>query len=172
MWHRIALVALVLAASSAGAAGPQLALQAARSTESGETDVLRLLYRHRLPAAAWWSPSHLQLGAGAWRVPDLRGRTRRLDLSATPVWRAQGAWAYAEAGLGAYLLSHTINNDTHRLPSSLQFGSHVGVGLRLGRSGTLGIALQHLSNAGLKQPNGGIDLVLVQYTVSTGTPNW
>jgi hypothetical protein len=28
----------------------------------------------------------------------------------------------------------------------------------------VGVALQHLSNAGLKQPNGGIDLVLVQYT--------
>ena len=48
-------------------------------------------------------------------------------------------------------------------PSSFQFGSHVGVGMRLGEAGSLGIALQHLSNAGLKQPNGGIDLVLLQY---------
>lgn len=46
----------------------------------------------------------------------------------------------------------------------------MGAGVRVGRFGGLGIAIQHLSNAGLKEPNGGIDLVLVQYTVSTGTP--
>jgi hypothetical protein len=77
---------------------------------------------------------------------------------------------YVEAGIGGYLLSKTINSPEHRLPSSFQFGSHIGAGVRLGE-GTIGIALQHLSNAGLKQPNGGIDLILVQYTVSTGTPN-
>jgi hypothetical protein len=40
----------------------------------------------------------------------------------------------------------------------------VGAGLRIGAWGeaaTLGIALQHLSNAGIKQPNGGVNFVLV-----------
>jgi hypothetical protein len=45
------------------------------------------------------------------------------------------------------------------------------VAFRLGKNHTLGIALQHLSNVGIKQPDGGIDLVLVQYTVVTGTPS-
>ena len=57
------------------------------------------------------------------------------------------------------------------MPSAFEFGSHVGAGFSLARNHTLGIGLQHLSNAGIKQPNGGIDLVLIQYTVSTGTPN-
>jgi hypothetical protein len=97
-------------------------------------------------------------------VPDLAGTTQRFDASATSVWRADSARSYVEAGFGVYLLSHTINNDTTHLPTSLQFGSHVGAGLRIGAWGeaaTLGIALQHLSNAGIKQPNGGVNFVLV-----------
>jgi lipid A 3-O-deacylase len=168
MWSRWLIAILVLAAAAAHAGEGEWGLVAGRSTESGETDVARLLYRQRLPGSAWWAPTHLQLGAGAWRVPDFRGRTRRFDLNATPVWRSDTGWGYVEAGLGAYLLSHTINNETHRLPSSFQFGSHVGVGFRLGRASSLGIAVQHLSNAGLKQPNGGIDLILLQYTLATG----
>ena len=46
---------------------------------------------------------------------------------------------------------------------ALQFGSHVGMGLRLGapRQASVGVALQHLSNAGIKQPNGGINFYLL-----------
>jgi lipid A 3-O-deacylase len=166
-----ALLALILFVSqlSVAAAG-ELGLVFGRSTESDETDIVRLTYRHPLAAKEWWMPNHLQFGGSLWRVPDIRGTNQRLDLNVTPVWRSMNSWGYVEAGIGGYLLSKTINSPTHRLPSSFQFGSHLGVGVRLGE-GTIGIALQHLSNAGLKQPNGGIDLILVQYTVSTGTPN-
>ena len=112
-------------------------------------------------------PSHAQLGASVWRVPDIRGTTRRFDLNATAIWRSERRWGklggYLEAGFGGYLLSKAINNDENRVPSAFEFGSHVGIGMRLG-PGTLGLGLQHLSNAGIKQPNGGIDLVLVQYS--------
>ena len=170
MWPRWLIAALLLSVAAAQAGEGEWAFAAGRSTESGETDVARLLYRQPLPASAWWAPTHLQLGAGVWRVPDFRGRTRRFDLNATPVWRSETGWGFVEAGLGAYLLSHTINNATHRLPSSFQFGSHAGVALRLGRGSSVGIAVQHLSNAGLKQPNGGIDLILLQYTLVAGPP--
>jgi len=167
-----AIGALIFFIAQVGlAAEPELAAAFGRGTESGETDVVRLAYRQPLKDnGAWWMPSHLQLGASLWRVPDIRGSTRRFDLNATPVWRSGTSWGYVEAGFGGYLLSKTINNDENRLPSSFQFGSHLGAGFRLGEKQTLGIALQHLSNAGIKQPNGGIDLILVQYTVSTGTP--
>jgi hypothetical protein len=167
---RALVLTLALLAAPATAAEPQLGLLAARGTESKETDVVRLFYRHPLPAREeWWMPTHGQVGASAWRVPDIRGTTRRLDLNATAIWRAPRAWGYFEAGFGGYLLSKTINNAENRLPSSWQFGSHIAIGINVG-PGALGLGLQHLSNAGLKQPNGGIDLVLLQYTVSTGTP--
>jgi hypothetical protein len=167
---RAIIVLLFLISPLSVAAAGELGLVFGRSTESDETDIVRLTYRHRLAAKDWWMPTHLQLGASVWRVPDVRGTNQRFDLNATPVWQARNSWAYVEAGIGPYLLSKTINSPTHRLPSSFQFGSHVGMGLRLGKDATLGIAFQHLSNAGIKQPNGGIDLILLQYTVSTGTP--
>jgi hypothetical protein len=171
------IAAMVLALPvSAFAAEPQWIAAFGRGTDSAETDIARLAYRHPLPEkGAWWMPTHAQLGASVWRVPDIAGTTRRLDLNATAIWRAERQWerfgGYWEAGFGPYLLSQTINNEDTRMPSSLEFGSHLGIGFRLAKDHTLGIGLQHLSNAGIKQPNGGINLLLLQYTVSTGTPN-
>ena len=154
------------------AADPQWIAAFGRGTESADADIVRLAYRYPLKDNGdWWKPSHAQLGASVWRVPDIRGTTRRFDLNATAIWRAERGWGYYEAGFGGYLLSKTINNDDTRVPSAFEFGSHIGIGFRLARNHTLGIGLQHLSNAGIKQPNGGIDLLLLQYTVSTGTPN-
>jgi hypothetical protein len=158
---------LLAAATGANAAQPELGLTVGRGTNSHDTDIVRLTYRRPLSgdaaAAPWWRPQYLQFGASVWRVPDLGGTTRRFDASVTPVWRKEIGQGYLEAGIGAYLLSHTINNDTNRLPSALQFGSHLGTGLRLGatRQASVGVALQHLSNAGIKQPNGGINFYLL-----------
>lgn len=163
---RCLLILISLVSSAASAAEAQWIATFGRSTESNETDIVRLGYRYPLPPRdAWWMPTHVQLGASVWRVPDIRGETRRFDLNATSIWRSEKPWGYFEAGFGGYLLSKTINSDEHRLPSAFEFGSHVGIGLNLG-PGTLGLGLQHLSNAGIKQPNGGIDLVLLQYTLS------
>ena len=163
---RAALLILLLAWSPLGtAAEPQWIAAFGRATESQETDIVRLAYRHPLPnSEAWWRPTHVQLGASVWQVPDIRGSTRRLDLNATAIWRNERPWGYLEAGFGGYLLSKTINNPDTRVPSAFEFGSHIGIGFSLAKNHAVGVALQHLSNAGLKQPNGGIDLVLVQYT--------
>jgi len=163
---RAILVAVLWSATGAWAADAQWVAFFGRATESQETDVARLGYRLPLrESEAWWMPTHAQLGASVWQVPDIRGTTRRFDVNATSIWRNEKPWGYWEAGFGGYLLSKTINNDENRLPSSFQFGSHIGVGMKLG-PGTLGVGLQHLSNAGIKQPNGGIDLLFVQYTLS------
>jgi hypothetical protein len=172
-WRRLAVVLLAAgAASPAPAAQPELGLAVGRATDSDDTDILRLLYRRPLAGDAsaaqpWWRPQQLQLAASVWRVPDLGGITRRFDVSVTPVWRKETSSGYLEAGIGAYLLSSTINNQTNRLPSALQFGSHVGTGVRFGesRQASAGIAFQHLSNAGIKQPNGGINFYLLTFSV-------
>ena len=159
---------LLASAGSVLAAEPEVGISVARAFGSQDTDVLRLTYRSPLAprdGARWW-PQQLQLGASVWRVPDLGGITRRFDVNVTPVWRSETAFGgaakgYVEAGLGAYLLSHTINNDTNRLPTSLEFGSHLGVGLQLDPRLSVGLAVQHISNAGIKQPNGGINLYML-----------
>jgi hypothetical protein len=159
---------LLASASSVLAAEPEWGLSVARSFDTHETDILRLTYRRPLEpreGTRWW-PQQLQFGASVWRVPDLGGVTRRFDVNVTPVWRTETAFGgaakgYVEAGLGVYLLSHSIHNDTNRLPSALEFGSHLGVGLQLDPRLSVGLAVQHISNAGIKQPNGGINLYML-----------
>ena len=165
---RAVLIALLLfACGPLAAADRQWIAVFGRGTESDETDIFRLAYRHPLKEnGAWWKPSHVQFGASSWHVPDVRGHTERLDLNVSAIWRGDKPWGYWEAGFGGYLLSKTINNDENRLPSAFEFGSHIGAGFRLAKDHTIGVAIQHLSNAGLKQPNGGIDVVLLQYTLS------
>ncbi len=165
---RLLFTILLWTASHTLAADAQWIAAFGRAAESQETDIVRLAYRHPLPERdAWWMPTHAQFGGSLWRVPDIRGSTRRLDLNATAIWRNQRPWGYLEAGFGGYLLSKTINNQDTRMPSAFEFGSHLGFGFALTKTQSVGIALQHLSNAGIKQPNGGIDLLLVQYTRST-----
>jgi hypothetical protein len=158
---RLAGLVLLCAAPFCVAAG-EFGLSAGRATDSQDTDVVRLTYRRALSAdgRAWWWPQQVQVGFGIWRLPDLGGRTRRYDASVTPVWRAETRFGYVEGGIGAYVLSHTINNRIHRLPTALQFGSHLGVGVALGEAGSIGLAVQHLSNAGIKEPNGGINFYM------------
>jgi hypothetical protein len=167
----VVLSGMAFIGASAFAGEPEIGMVAGRADRSDETEVVRLHYRQALDSEAsrkrWW-PEQLQYAIGIWRVPDLRGETRRFDFSVTPVWRGESALGnalrgYVEAGIGAYLLSRTIKSDTNRLPSALQFGSHLGAGVAFGekREGRLGVAIQHLSNAGLKEPNGGINLYLV-----------
>ena len=156
------LVMLFLLSHSAFAASGEWGLAFGRAAEDGDADVVRLTYRHALKDnGAWWMPSHLQLGTSVWRVPDIRGSTRRFDVNATPIWRHDIGRAYVEAGLGLYFLTKTINNSDTRVPSSLEFGSHIGTGVYLAKDFSVGLAVQHLSNAGIKQPNGGINLWLI-----------
>lgn len=148
----------------AAAAEPELGLSFGRATNSRETDVARLSYRRALKAdSGWWWPQQVQLGVGVWRVPEPEGRTRGYEASVTPIWRRENSTGYLEGGIGAYLLN-TINNGKHRLPSSFEFGSHVGAGVFLGPM-RVGLALQHVSNAGIKEPNGGINLFLLSASV-------
>jgi hypothetical protein len=157
---------LLAAVPVAWAADAEVGVWHGRAFDSHETDVTRLTYRRSLrnDAQTWWRPQHLQLGVGIWRVPEFAGRTTRYDASVTPIWRSENSFGYIEGGIGVYLLSHTINNPTNRLPSALQFGSHVGAGLSFDKA-SVGLALQHISNAGLKKPNGGINFYLLTVSV-------
>jgi hypothetical protein len=166
---RIGLVLVTVAFLAFGgvaAAQPQseLVVSVARGVENADIDVLRLAYRRSLATDAhWWVPTLVELGGGIWRVPDLAGTTQRFDLHATPVWRADFSRTYFEGGIGLYMLSHTINNDATHMSTSFEFGSHIGAGLRIGerREARVGIALQHLSNAGIKEPNSGVNFLVV-----------
>ena len=160
--RQLIAILLLAAAPLAQAAETELGLSVGRSFDPKQTDVARITWRRALSSEGrgWWWPQQLQYGLGLWRVPDFEGRTGRYDASLTPIWRRQSGFGYVEGGIGAYLLSRTVNNDQNQLPTSFQFGSHIGAGVFVDKV-SVGVAVQHLSNARIKQPNGGINFLLV-----------
>jgi hypothetical protein len=92
------------------------------------------------------------------------------DLSMTPVFRLQrdtalssGVSPFAEAGVGAHLLSVTSLADRN-FSTAFQFGSLLGLGLGFGKHGQyqLGYRFQHISNASIKRPNDGLNLHMLR----------
>ena len=91
-------------------------------------------------------------------------RSSLVDIGFTPVFRFQQTTLsplspYAELGVGMHLLSATSVSTQRQFGSSFQFGDHVGAGVRFGDKGKydIGYRYQHLSNAGIKGPNQGIN---------------
>ena len=162
--RRLIAIGLLSTAPLAGAADLPVEVWVGRSFDDKQTDVVRGTYRHKLDGEAWWKPQVLQFGMGVWSVPDPEIRTSRYEGSITPVWRRQRPLGYVEGGIGAYLLSHTVNNESNRLPTAFQFGSHIAAALFVNKA-SLGIAVQHLSNARIKQPNGGINFLLLNASI-------
>jgi len=92
------------------------------------------------------------------------------DISLTPVFRLQrdtalssGVSPFADAGIGAHLLTDTSLADKN-YSTAFQFGSLIGFGVGFGRHGQyeLGYRYQHISNAGIKDPNDGLSLHLLR----------
>lgn len=101
---------------------------------------------------------------------NLRGEEKLLEAGITPNFRLerehQWGWGhpYLEAGLGIHLLSKK-HISTRNLGSTLQFGTHVGFGTRFGSHEQYDLAwrIEHLSNAGIREPNPGINFSMVRF---------
>jgi lipid A 3-O-deacylase len=115
----------------------------------------------------WHLGGYWDLALGYWdnrTAPALRTHGSITDIGFTPVFRFQqnnprGMSPYIEAAIGVHLLSATSVSTERKFGSSFQFGDHVGLGLRFGDKGQfdIGYRYQHLSNAGIKAPNQGIN---------------
>ncbi|HHT8991011.1 TPA: acyloxyacyl hydrolase [Burkholderia cenocepacia] len=89
----------------------------------------------------------------------------------TPVFRfiRDSGWLrpYVEGGVGIRLLSHVRETQDRTMSSSFQFADMVGVGAQFGdhQQYQAGFRFQHLSNAGIKRPNPGINFseIYMQY---------
>ena len=104
----------------------------------------------------------------AWDVPKAKNL---IEAGYSPVIRlehplAGGSIFFVEGSIGVRLLSHTRVAPDHRLSTAFQFSDQVGMGIQWGRDAqsTLGLRYQHLSNAGIKNPNPGMDFVRLYYT--------
>jgi lipid A 3-O-deacylase len=121
----------------------------------------------------WWSHQfqngwgridlNAELGVSYWDAR--RGDPDSLwQLSATPMLRWwPNEFFYTEIGVGATVLNRTSFADRH-LGSAFQFGDHIGFGTIINRSHQIGVRYSHFSNAGIKEPNDGLDVIQLTYT--------
>lgn len=82
----------------------------------------------------------------------------------TPVLRYQRddklGW-YVEGGIGANLFSELYDNNDDKLSTAFQFGDHLGIGYVTPGKWDLALKFQHYSNASIKRPNSGVNLLIV-----------
>jgi lipid A 3-O-deacylase len=71
---------------------------------------------------------------------------------------------YVEAGIGVAVFSSTEVED-NKLGSAFNFEDRIGFGLRFAGGHEVGIRATHYSNAGIKEPNDGIESYALHYTM-------
>lgn len=138
----------------------------------GDADIYRISAQNNWTRAwfsdgGWQVNGYWNLTAGHWHSDKAGGHEdNAFELGLTPVFRLQqknigdGLLApYAEAGIGLHLIGPTSIGD-RSFSNALQFGSHIGMGVRFGEQGKydLGYRYQHISNGSLDSPNNGIEL--------------
>jgi lipid A 3-O-deacylase len=153
MIRNFAIAALACSLAAPAHALDGVSIEAGRGTD--EVNPLRVGAQWR--GARDWH--YWELSFGGWN-----GRHGTVyDVALTPVFRLENPArsAYVEAAIGAHLLSDLDVGDHTEVGTRFQFGDHIGAGLRRGRY-DLGVRLQHLSNGGLRDPNPGVNFLLLR----------
>lgn len=106
---------------------------------------------------------HLEFGVSRWHADAGRTPERAWQVGAVPLlrwWPAERF--YVEGGIGPTLFS-TTRLAGKRISSAYQFGDHLGAGFALTPWQHIGLRYSHFSNAGIKRPNPGLDVLQVTY---------
>lgn len=166
---------LTLAALAALSLGQMAAVQAADiSVDIGQSSESTMVYRlgAQFDFNRSWFDSDVGRLTGYWDAGytywDGDDSSSNHSLSFTPVFVYEFAGGnvkpYIEAGIGVAAFAHTELEDKD-LGSSLQFEDRLGVGLRFAGQ-EVGLRALHYSNAGLKQPNDGVEAYSLHYRIS------
>ena len=97
----------------------------------------------------WWARNHSASNSSLWEA----GLSPVINLQAPA---GSGRSYYIEGGIGLHLLSHTTI-DQRDLSTAFQFGEFAGTGVNFGdhEEYGIGVRIQHISNARIKEPNAG-----------------
>lgn len=108
---------------------------------------------------AYWHTNHSH---DLW----VNSRSNIWQIGITPMfrWWITPQW-YAEAGVGATMVSHT-RFANRELSTQFQFGDHIGIVRTFGDDLRIGLRLSHFSNASIKRPNNGLNLIQLTMTYS------
>lgn len=123
----------------------------------------------------WWQSNGSHIG-GYWDASLMQWRGNRFQnilentqnitaIGITPVFRFQNdslKGVYAEAAIGAHLLSDLYDNNGRKLSTRFQFGDHLAIGYVFQSGLDLGLKIQHFSNGGIKEPNNGVNFAIIR----------
>ncbi|MDH1054902.1 acyloxyacyl hydrolase [Aquipseudomonas alcaligenes] len=165
---------LSLAAAAALALG-SLSAQAVDFTaaigQSGDSTMVYRLGAQWNWDSSWWQSSvgrltgYWDAGYTYWEGDETSGNH---SLSFSPVFvyefAGESVQPYIEAGIGVAAFTSTELEDND-LGSSFQFEDRLGAGLRFSGQ-EIGIRALHYSNAGIKQPNDGVEAYTLHYRTS------
>ena len=165
---------LSLAAAAALALG-SLSAQAVDFTaaigQSGDSNMVYRLGAQWNWDTSWWQSSvgrltgYWDAGYTYWEGDETSGNH---SLSFSPVFvyefAGESVQPYIEVGIGVAAFADTDLEDND-LGSSFQFEDRLGAGLRFSGQ-EIGIRALHYSNAGIKQPNDGVEAYTLHYRTS------
>lgn len=151
------------------------ALAAGLSFDVGQTSESTMVYRLGVQKdfkSSWWQSDVGRL-TGYWDLSyrywdgDEGSSMHSLSLSPVFVYEFSGERIrpYVEAGIGIAALSET-EYEGRDFGSSFNFEDRIGLGIRFGEGQELGLRAMHYSNAGIKQPNDGIETYSLHYRTS------
>jgi lipid A 3-O-deacylase len=112
----------------------------------------------------YWDAGLFQWRARAYR--NVPGQHQYITgIGVTPMFRLQAddlrGW-YAEAGVGVNLLSKLYNNNDDYLSTAFQFNDRIGAGYVTRQGWDIGLRCEHFSNGGIKDPNSGVNFVVLR----------
>lgn len=103
-------------------------------------------------------------GVSYWKADGSRSPGNAWQVHATPFLRW---WVserfFIEGGIGVTFFNKT-RFAGKTLSTALQFGDQVGVGFMLTKNSQLGLRYAHFSNASIKRPNPGLNVIEAGYT--------
>jgi hypothetical protein len=118
--------------------------------------------------SAWQLQLRHEVELATWRLKTV---SDIVEFGYSPVFRFQRVTGdvpsgfYVEGAIGVRLLSHTRIHQDKTMSTAFQFSDMIGAGYQWGEQGrhTVGVRYQHLSNAGIKRPNPGINYSTLFY---------
>lgn len=145
------------------------------SVEAGMSSESTMVYRLGLQRdfnKSWWQSDTGRL-TGYWDAAYTywngkdRSTVHSLSLSPMFVYEFNGdsVKPYIEAGIGIAGFSET-SYEGRDFGSAFAFEDRIGAGLRFADGQQVGIRASHYSNAGIKQPNEGLESITLHYRTS------
>lgn len=113
---------------------------------------------------------HWDISLAHWRTDRVQGGHRQFtQLTGMGVWRhpiggPDASW-FVDLGLGITLFDRLYRSGTDRFSTAFQFTEAIGLGYRFGEGNAyeVSVRVQHISNASIKKPNPGENVVRLRF---------